>query len=220
MTVQTPSYVRAKERDREYSYSLARPRLRRYSKRSILLYFDSGVLANLSGIEDRLYMSWMRQKAAKEAYNRILSQSIALRESLQHPHNPVADWLPTLEPVIKKPFINVSYINRDSIDNLLGIKGKITLGKVVNLIQKEAEEENWPLTKIEVHHEKDPEVEDWEYLVIVLDYNSPFEDANKYLNMLYDRLDEVADRLAPDEKAILAELIYIDIKTNDEISSS
>ena len=216
MTVQTFPYIRAKNRE----YSLARPRLRRYPKHSMLLYFDSGVLANLSSIEDRLYMSWMRQKAAKEFYNRILSQSIALRESLQHPHNPVADWLPTLEPVIKKPFINVSYINRDSIDNLLGIKGKITLGKVVNLIQKEAEEENWPLTKIEVHYRKDPEVEDWEYLVIVLYYDSSFEEANKYLNLLYDRLDEVADRLDPNEKAILAELIYIDIQTNNEISSS
>lgn len=219
MTAQTPSYVRAKEKDREYSYSLVRPRLRRYSKRFILPYFESGVLADLGIDEERLCVSWMKQKIEKEIYKRILSQSITLQESLPYSYNPVADWLQTLEPVIKKPFINVSYINHDSIDNLLGIKGKITLGKVINLIQKEAEKEDWPLTKIEVHYRTDPEVEDWEYLVIVLYYDSSFEDANKYLNLLYTRLDDMAEGFNPDEKDILAELIYIDIRTNNDISS-
>lgn len=218
MTVQTPPYIRAK--NREYSYSLVRPRSRRYSKRFILPYFESGVLADLGIDEERLCLSWMKQKIEKEIYKRILSQSIAIRESLPHSYNPVADWLQTLEPVIKKSFINVSYINHDSIDNLLGIKGKITLGKVINLIQRVAEEENWPLAKIEVHYKKEPDVQDWEYVVIALDYDSSFEDADKYLNLLYTRLDDMAEGFNPDEKDILAELIYIDIRTSNEISSS
>lgn len=222
MTVQTPSYVHAKEKDREYSYSLVRNRFRKYSKRSILSYFESGELATLSSIEERLYLSWMKQKIEKEIYRQILSRvnkPIIAREQFAYLYDPVSNWFQILEQVSKKPSINVSYINHDSIDNLLGIKGKITLGKVINLIQKEAEKENWPLTKIEVHYRKDPEVEDWEYLVIMLYYGSSFEDANKHLNLLYTRLDDIAEGLNPDEKDILAELIYIDIRTNNDISS-
>ena len=217
MTVQTPPYIRAK--NREYSYSLVRPRLRRFSKRSRLPYFESGVVATVSSIEDRLFLSWMRQKAEKEVYKWILSQSIAIRENLPHSYNPVADWFQISEQVIKRPSINVSYDNKDSVYTLLGTKGEIVLNKVINLIQRVAEEENWPLTKIEVHYRKDPEVEDWEYIVIVLYYDSSFEDANKYLNILYNRLEDVAERLNADEKAILAELIYIDIRTNNGIYS-
>ena len=218
MTVQIHPYIRAK--NREYSYSLVRPRLRRFSKRSVLPYFESGVLASLSGIEDRLLLSWMRQKAEKEVYKRILSQSIAIRENLPHSYNPIADWFQISEQVIKRPSVNVSYDNKDSVFTLLGTKGKIVLNKVINLIQKEAEEDNWPLAKIEVQYRKDADVQDWEYVVIALAYDSSFEDVDKYLNILYNRLDEEADRLNSDEKAILAELIYIDIRTNNEISSS
>lgn len=215
MKIQTLPSARARSRE----YSLVRNRFQKYTKLSILPYYESGVLGNLSGIEENFYLSWIGQKISKEIYKKILSQSIALQESLPYSYNPVAGWLQTLEPVIKKPFINVSYINHDSIDNLLGIKGKITLGKVINLIQKEAEKEDWPLTKIEVHYRTNPEVEDWEYLVIVLYYDSSFEDANKYLNLLYTRLDDMAEGFNPDEKDILAELIYIDIRTNNDISS-
>lgn len=125
----------------------------------------------------------------------------------------ITDTIKTAEPV------KVSYINPDAIETLLGTKGKDTLNKVINLIQKEAEEDNWPLAKIEVQYRKDPEVKDWEYLIIVLDYDSSFEDANEYLNILYNRLEDVAERLNADEKAILAELIYIDIRTNNGIYS-
>jgi len=217
MTVQTHPYIRAK--NCEYSYSLVRPRLRRFSKRSVLPYFESGVLASLSGIEDRLFLSWMRQITEKEVYKRIASQPIVILRNLPPSYNPVADWFQISGQVIKRHSVNVSYDNEDSVYALLGAKGKIVLNEVINLIQKEAEEDNWPLAKIEVQYRKDADVQDWEYVVIELAYDSSFKDANNYLNALYTRLDEEAERLNTDEKTILAELIYIDIRTNNDISS-
>ena len=194
MTVQTPPYIHAK--NREYSHSLVRPRLRRFSKRSVLPYFESGVSASLSGIEDRLFLSWMRQKAEKEVYKRILAQSIAIRENLPHSYNPVADWFQISEQVIKRPSVNVSYDNKDSVFTLLGTKGKIVLNKVINLIQKEAEEENWPLVKIDIRYTRDFEVQDWEYVVLNLVFNCKFETADEYLEKIYSHLDGLIQELS------------------------
>ena len=209
MTVQTPPYIRVK--NREYSYSLVRPRLRRFSKRSILPYFESGVLASLSGIEDRLFLSWMRQKAEKEVYKWILSQSIAIRENLPHSYNSIAGWFQISEQVIKRPSVNVSYDNKDSVYTLLGTKGEIVLNKVINLIQKEVEEENWPLTKIEVRHIKDFEVNKWEYVIMILHFNATFEIADGYLCSLYKKIDTLANLLDEEEQGILQRTIYFDV---------
>ena len=217
MTIQAFPLTYAKSR----KYALMHNRFRKHTKLSILSYYEYSAFGNLSdgSIEERLRLTWTRQKMEKEAYKRILLQSTVLRESLLHSYNPAEAWLQMPEQFIKRTSVSISYDNKDSVYTLLGAEGEIVLNKVIDLIQKEAEEGNWPLTKIEVHYERDAEIEDWKYLVIVLDYDSSFEDANKYLDVLYGCLEGLAERLNPDEKAILAELIYVDIRAGNDIYS-
>jgi len=117
----------------------------------------------------------------------------------------ITDTIKTAEPV------KVSYINLDAIETLLGTKGKNTLSKVIDLVQKEAEENNWPLAKIEIQYRKDPEVKDWEYVLMILHFNATFEIADGYLCSLYEKIDTLANSLDEKEQKILQRTIYFDV---------
>lgn len=117
----------------------------------------------------------------------------------------ITDTIKTAEPV------KVSYINLDAIETLLGTKGKNTLNKVIDLVQKEAEENNWPLAKIEIQYRKDPEVKDWEYVLMILHFNATFEIADGYLCSLYEKIDTLANSLDEKEQKILQRTIYFDV---------
>lgn len=116
--------------------------------------------------------------------------------------------------------IDVSYVNPDFINNLLGAKGKDTLNKVIGLIWEEADKENWPLAKIEARHTKDFEVNNWEYVLLTLYFNSDFEAADKYLLTLYDKVDILNDTLSDEARKILQELIFFDVETATIVPSS
>jgi hypothetical protein len=213
MTTQTLPYMHAK--NREYFHSSIRLGWRRYPKRPTPFYPESSAMR---AIENRFYLPylpWIRQKTFEEVLERIIFQSIMLRGNPADSYSPAVGWFQVTEKVSKRPPIDVSYNNKDSVYTLLGIKGAPILDKITNLIQKEAAEKSWPLTEIEVSYRKDPEVEDWEYLLILLHFDSSFNKADNYLNLFYARLDKLIERLNTDEKDILTRLIYIDIKTND-----
>lgn len=222
MTVHTLPDKRTDDRGR--SYSLLNRRFPKYPKRSILSRYEASViLVDFDSIEGHFYLPSARRGIYREAYSGVLldmDTSIAFRVSSAHSYNPAEAWLRLSKQVVKRPSIGVSYDKESSVYTLLGAKGKIVLNRLISLVRKEAEKKNWPLTKIEVCYEKDSEVEDWEYIVVLLYYDSSFEEANRCLSSLYGRIDDLAEVLNSDEKKILAELIYIDIKTNDEISSS
>jgi hypothetical protein len=55
------------------------------------------------------------------------------------------------------------------------------ISKVIDQVRVVAKSERWPLDRIEIDLYQDPEVVSWEYLVVLLVFNSPFEVANKYL---------------------------------------
>jgi len=125
-----------------------------------------------------------------------------------------------IEPVAAKRLVNVIYVNRSAIDILLGSQGKAVLEKVVTLVQDTAHEESWPLEKIEIRHIRDFEVKDWEYIVVVLAFNCTFETANAYLEDIYQRLDALVEKLSIQGRELIANLIYLDIATNEDVPGS
>lgn len=111
------------------------------------------------------------------------------------------------------PPVEILYENQELIDSLLGNQGKLVLEKVINLIQDLTRRENWPLTKIVVHHVKDLEVEDWEYALVVFYFNSDLDTADKYLRDFYKRVDILTEAFSDEEQDILEGMLYFDVGT-------
>lgn len=85
--------------------------------------------------------------------------------------------------------------------------------RVVTKVKVAAKEDRWPLNRIEVDVYQDPEVANWEYLVVLLVFNSSFEAANEYLRRLYHQLDSFSQGLTEEELALFRRLVYFDIAT-------
>ena len=116
--------------------------------------------------------------------------------------------------------VEVSYYNKENIEDLLGSKGCQTLYKVIDLIKNSAVELAWPLVRVEVRHTRDFEVKDWEYVLLALVFACSFETADRHLHEFYDRLDALTDELSDEEQALLRRVIFFDIKVVSEIFST
>ena len=101
------------------------------------------------------------------------------------------------------------------LDRLVGNGKKANLGQLVHRVvaevQSAAGSESWPLNRVEVNLYQDPEVAGWEYLVVLLVFDSSFELANQYLSKLYHHLDRFSGRLKTGEMTLFRRLIYFDV---------
>jgi hypothetical protein len=67
---------------------------------------------------------------------------------------------------------------------------------------------------------RDPEVKDWEYVLLLLVFTCDFDTADRYLRELYNQIDTLSDKLRDDEKEILRRVIFFDIEAKASISSA
>ncbi|MFH0846537.1 MAG: hypothetical protein V1894_00560 [Chloroflexota bacterium] len=124
------------------------------------------------------------------------------------------------ESTLASPAIDVIYENRELVETLLGEQGKKVLRKTLVLIDNVARKFKWPLHRIEIQRASDVEVKNWNYVLLVLFFNSDFDTADGYLNLLYGELDSLATTLASEEQDILRRLIYFDVETTAMVSIS
>jgi len=111
------------------------------------------------------------------------------------------------------PRIKVVYKKRESIEALLGDRGKRVLRRVIDLMEDTSRQQNWTLTHVEVTPIKDAEVESWQYILIMLVFDRDFEVADKYLHNFYGELDSLADVLDGEEQDILQGKLFFDVAT-------
>lgn len=116
--------------------------------------------------------------------------------------------------------ILISYADQSAVEALLEEQGKKVLRKTLMLINNTAREFKWPLNKIEIQCASDIEVKNWNYVLLVLFFNSSFDTANECLHLLYGKLDGLATSLISQEQDILRKLIYFDVETTTMVSSS
>lgn len=108
----------------------------------------------------------------------------------------------------------IKYNNRASIEALLGEDGKIVLRKLIDLIKRNFHKYEWPLNQVEISFKEDSEVEKWQYILMVLIFDSNFETADKYLQDFYKELDMFGSTLDSEEQGILRRNIYFDVAAN------
>jgi len=118
------------------------------------------------------------------------------------------------ESAVAAPPIEIVYENQKLVEALLGNEGKVVLEKVISLIEDSVRRDNWPLTKVVVHYVKDFEVDDWQYALVVLLFNSDLDNAEGYLRDFYNKLDILTERFSDQEQGILERLLYFDVGTN------
>lgn len=114
---------------------------------------------------------------------------------------------------VSKHSIKVSYVNHDAVDALLGSQGKHVLEKVVNLVRNITQEEKWPLHKVGISLVKDPEITDWEYVLVLLCFDCDFKAADEYLHDFYKKLDVFVEKLDGEGQEIIQRMIYFDVQS-------
>ena len=95
-------------------------------------------------------------------------------------------------------------------DRLLGAEGRHLLDDVLDHIRQAAIENGWPLTKIDIDYHQDMEFEWWEYLLLVLHFDSPWEEAKGYWGACLDTVVDPLQRklCGPLKKLFIGKLSY------------
>lgn len=126
---------------------------------------------------------------------------------------PRVDFSGFYETSISTPKTKVVYENQKAVEALLGTKGRHILSRVIELIEGTSHKNDWPLTHVEVIHIDDTEVENWQYALVTLVFNSDFEVADEYLHNFYNELDSLADILDGEGQDILQRTLFFDAAT-------
>ena len=100
-------------------------------------------------------------------------------------------------------------------DRLLGAEGRHLLDDVVDNIREAALENQWPLTKIDIDYHQDMEFEWWEYLLLVLHFDCPWEEARDYwVTCLQTVVKPMQDNLPPEEKELFIKTMHRDFRSS------
>ena len=103
---------------------------------------------------------------------------------------------------VSNPRFEIAYVNKESVEELLGGAGQRVLGKVLRLASTISKKQNWPLTKMQLQHYTDMEVPGWEYVLVILFFDCTSEIADTYLHAFYKHLDNLASQLCGGTKKI------------------
>jgi|GEM_PF-1550568 hypothetical protein len=128
------------------------------------------------------------------------------------------ETLPELVKIVRP--IEISYLNQELVETLLGSQGKYVLEQVLRVVKDLALKMDWPLDRVEIRYIRDPEVEDWEYILLLLVFNCDFDTADRHLNELYNEIDVLTGKLSHEEQEALRRMIFFDIETKAGISST
>ena len=105
---------------------------------------------------------------------------------------------------------------RTTADRLLGDGGRLMLDQWLEHTRQVASERGWPLKRIMVEHYRDDEIWDWEYILLIMDFDCPRTEAKKLFWECYIK-EIVATRqneLMGAEKEIFATMIHYELESN------
>ena len=148
---------------------------------------------------------------SSQTHEYVLHQIANYPEFLYPAHEAIKTLL---EPSAGTKPVEISYINEASVEHLLDYTGRQVLGRIVSLIEELNQDNVWNLEKIEIRYSKDPDVGDWEYILMRLFFPSDFDTADGYLHDLYGKLDELGRELSVEEKDRFQRMFYYDVATS------
>ena len=100
------------------------------------------------------------------------------------------------------------------VARLLGDTGRPLLNQLLERISQTATQRQWPLKEIRIEHYQDPEV-DWEYLLLVMDFNCLYEEADVLWGMcLKTVVGEMRRNLQEPLKDLFSDMIHYEFEGN------
>ena len=113
--------------------------------------------------------------------------------------------------LVEPELVEISYVDKPSAERLLNHTGRKVLERIISIINELNRQNGWNLNKIEVCYVRDPDVRDWEYILIRLLFPSDFDTADAYLHGLYKELDKLSIELNTEERDRFQKLFYYDV---------
>ena len=115
--------------------------------------------------------------------------------------------------VIAADKIPVEWKTKDSVvDRLLGDAGRPLLNKLLEQIKHTAAQRQWPVKAIKVEHYQDPEI-DWEYLLLVIDFDCPYEKAESLWRLCLETvIDDMRCNLKEPMKNLFSDMIHYEFE--------
>ena len=98
-------------------------------------------------------------------------------------------------------------------DRLLGNTGRPVLDEVVELLQRFAKDNNWPLRHVGINYGRDMELADWEWIEVVPVLELPFDTAEECLGGFLDRVDIFQHSLSEQKRDIFIKMVEFDVDT-------
>ncbi len=79
-----------------------------------------------------------------------------------------------------------------------------------------ASERKWPLKRIKVEHYQDEEYIDWEYILLVMDFDCPRKEAGKifWQDYIKGMVETRQEELTGSEKEIFSTMIHYDLESD------
>jgi len=171
---------------------------------------------NVGQAGTRQILSYLRMPVVAEALY-ISSPERQVEQSRIFKHEDI-ETLPKLIKIARP--IEISYLNQELVETLLGSQGKYVLEQVLSVVKDLALEMDWPLDRVEIHYVRDPEMEDWEYVLLLLVFTCDFDTADRHLHELYNQIDMLSGKLSDKEQEVLQRMVFFDIETKASISST
>jgi|GEM_PF-2197502 hypothetical protein len=113
--------------------------------------------------------------------------------------------------LVEPELAEISYIDKPSVERLLNHIGRRVLERIISIINELSRRNGWNLSKIEICCVRDPDVKDWEYILIRLLFPTDFDTADLYLHDLYKELDKLNVELSSKERDRFQKLFYYDV---------
>jgi hypothetical protein len=119
--------------------------------------------------------------------------------------------------MVKAPEIPIRWrTKRATADRLLGDAGRLMLDQWLEHTRQVAAEREWPLKRIKVEYYQDEEFTDWEYILLVMDFDCPSDEAGKIFWEDYIKgiVGARQKELTGAEKEIFATMIHYELESN------
>ena len=99
---------------------------------------------------------------------------------------------------------------RATADRLLGDAGRLMLDQWLEHTRQVAAEREWPLKRIKVEYYQDEEFTDWEYILLVMDFDCPRTKAKKLFweDYIKGMVEVKQEELMGSEKEIFSTMIH------------
>ncbi|MCI0560945.1 MAG: hypothetical protein MN733_20865 [Nitrososphaera sp.] len=178
----------------------------------------------IADLRRRMFLSWHMPtyattdecspslvRYAKPSTEKIEALIVEIQNQLTSSNERIASLIAAIRQS-SLTLIGVDNMSPD-VPAILGTTGMKVLTSVVFQAKEAASMNQWPLVGVDVRSENDPEIEDSDFIMVVLKLRTSFEVADRILKDFYPIIEAFFNELGEVEKEVFVNKIYFDVET-------